>query len=79
MENEKWISDDQKVGEFDRRTSPEQGDGPTSAEVVTGIFQTETKGFRKNVYWLTSLTFIVTKLIKYITLTLQYMGRLWTE
>ena len=32
-ENETWIGGDQKAG--DRRTPPEQGEGPTSAEVVT--------------------------------------------
>ena len=35
MENEKWISDGQKVGDVDRQTPPEQGEGTTSAEVVT--------------------------------------------
>jgi hypothetical protein len=30
MENEKWIA-----GDVDRRTPPEQGEEPTSAEVVT--------------------------------------------
>ena len=33
-ENETWIGGDQKAGDFDR-TPPEQGEGPTSAEVVT--------------------------------------------
>ena len=35
MENEKWISDGSKVGDVDRRTPPEQGEGPTTVEVVT--------------------------------------------
>ena len=35
MENEKWIDDGWKTGDADRRTSPEQGEEPTSAEVVT--------------------------------------------
>ena len=35
MENEKWISDGQKVGDVDRRTPPEQGEGTTPVEVVT--------------------------------------------
>ena len=38
MENEKWIGDGLKVGDVDRRTPPEQGEGPTSAEVVTETF-----------------------------------------
>ena len=35
MENERWICDGKKAGDVDRRTPPEQGEGPTSAEVVT--------------------------------------------
>ena len=42
MENEKWISDGLKVGDFERRTPPEQGEGPTSAEVVTCMLNTLT-------------------------------------
>ena len=34
-ENEKRISDGEKVGDFDHRTPPEQGEEPTSGEVVT--------------------------------------------
>ena len=36
MENEKWIGDGKKAGDITRRTPPEQGEGPTLAEVVTG-------------------------------------------
>ena len=35
MENEKWIGAGQKAGDDVRRTPPEQGEGPTWAEVVT--------------------------------------------
>ena len=35
-EIEKRISDGKKASDFDRRTPPEQGEGPTSAGVVTG-------------------------------------------
>ena len=35
MENERWIGDGKKTGDVDRRTPPEQGGRPTSAEVVT--------------------------------------------
>ena len=35
MENEKWINDGKKTGDADRRTSPEQGEEPTSGEVMT--------------------------------------------
>ena len=41
MENEKSISEGQKVGDVDRQTPPEQGEGPTSAEVVTLRFDLE--------------------------------------
>ena len=46
IENEKWIGDSQKVDDFDRQTPPEQGEGPTSAEVVTELcnVQDETRG-----------------------------------
>ena len=37
-ETETWIGGDQKAGDVDRRTPPEQGEGPTSAAVVTPIF-----------------------------------------
>jgi hypothetical protein len=36
-ENETWIGSDKKAGDVDRRTPPEQGEGPTSEEVVTII------------------------------------------
>uniref|UniRef100_A0A8C7JEF9 Ig-like domain-containing protein n=1 Tax=Oncorhynchus kisutch TaxID=8019 RepID=A0A8C7JEF9_ONCKI len=35
MEKEKWIGGSQKAGDDNRRTPPEQGEAPTSAEVVT--------------------------------------------
>jgi hypothetical protein len=35
MENEKWINDGSKTGDADLRMPPEQGEEPTSAEVVT--------------------------------------------
>ena len=35
MENEKWINDGQKTGDFDLRAPPEQGEALTSVEVVT--------------------------------------------
>ena len=38
MENEKWIGDGWKAGDVDHRTLSEQGEGPTSAEVVTRCF-----------------------------------------
>ena len=36
MEDEKWSGGGQKTGDVDRRMQPEQGERPTSAEVVTG-------------------------------------------
>jgi hypothetical protein len=38
--NERWIGDGWKTGDVDRRTQPEQGEEPTSAEVVTNLFKT---------------------------------------
>ena len=32
---EKWIDDGQKTGDAERRTPPEQGEEPTSVEVMT--------------------------------------------
>ena len=35
MENEKWIGGGMETGDVDCRKPPEQGEGPTLAEVVT--------------------------------------------
>ena len=55
MENEKWIDDGQKDGDVDHRTPPENGEGPTSAEVVTtNLEDTERIMRRPMALWITA-------------------------
>jgi hypothetical protein len=39
MENEKWIGDGKKTGDVNCQMAPEQGEGRTSAEVVTVVLE----------------------------------------
>jgi hypothetical protein len=48
MENEKWISDGWKVGDVDRRMSPEQGEGPTISDQCDVILMDQKCAFIQN-------------------------------